>query len=101
MEQSLSLDFVINTWELMDYLDDDSDDNSKPRSLAFHHGVSNKPSSCRSTNFDGFAKNLFNSFESSLKSSSEVVVKENQSPSDYSKSWQGLQRRPLLKVGIG
>ncbi|KAI4348622.1 hypothetical protein L6164_009326 [Bauhinia variegata] len=88
-EHSLSPDSVINTWELMDGLDDDSEDISET-----HSKVSSKPSSCRYTIFDGSAKKLLDSFESPK---SQGVVKENSSPSSAKKPlWQHLSEEALL-----
>ncbi|KAI4300868.1 hypothetical protein L6164_034196 [Bauhinia variegata] len=88
-EQSLSPDSVINTWELMDGLDDDSGDIFKP-----YLKVSSKPSSCRYTAFDGSSKKLLDSFES-LKSLE--IVEENPSPPTARKPlWQHLSEEALL-----
>lgn len=98
-EQSLSPDSVINTWELMDGLDDeeDSHDTQKPQ-VSIFDGVSNKPSSCRYTTFDGSArKKLLDSFES-LKASETVMEKENSCSSMLTKKplWQHLSEEALL-----
>ncbi|XP_054780342.1 uncharacterized protein At3g28850 [Prosopis cineraria] len=99
-EQSLSPDSVINTWELMDGLnDDDCDDTAKPQASIFHRPVctTDKPSSCRYTTFDGSARKvLLESFEAQKYSSSEVVTK-NSSPSSAKKPlWQYLSEEALL-----
>ncbi|KAJ7972142.1 Glutaredoxin family protein [Quillaja saponaria] len=97
-EHSLSPDSVINTWELMDGLDDfdfGSDDPAKPKSSIFDHavGIPNKSSSCRYTTFDGSAKKLHDSFDS-LKSS-EIAVED--SPFSSKKPlWQHLSEEYLL-----
>ncbi|KAK4281953.1 hypothetical protein QN277_013391 [Acacia crassicarpa] len=100
-EQSLSPDSVINTWELMEGLNDDDYDNAtKPQVSIFHRPVcvSNKLSSCRYTTFDGPAKKvLLESFEVPLKYSSSQVVTENSSPSSAKKPlWQHLSEEALL-----
>ena len=66
-EHSLSPDSVINTWELMDGLDEEQEQeqeiaNAKKLPYA---SILDKPSSCRYTAFDGSArKKLLDSFES-------------------------------------
>ncbi|KAF7819114.1 glutaredoxin family protein [Senna tora] len=100
-EHSLSPDSVINTWELMDGLNDDDDEpndntTTKPPQASIFDppvGVSKKPSSCRYTMFDGSAKKtLLDSFEA-LKSCSEIS-----SPSLLKKKplWQHLSEEALL-----
>ncbi|XP_028789759.1 uncharacterized protein At5g39865-like [Neltuma alba] len=99
-EQSLSPDSVINTWELMDGInDDDCHDATKPQASIFHRPVCvpKKPSSCRYTAFDGSAKKVpLESFEP-LKCSSSKEVVENSSPSSVKKPlWQYLSEEALL-----
>ncbi|KAK2400520.1 glutaredoxin family protein [Trifolium repens] len=76
IEQSLSPDSVINTWELMDGLndDDDCDENSN-----FDNSIdsSMKPSLCREKAFDG--------------SFSETLMENNKKP-----LWQHLSEEALL-----
>ncbi|KAJ7942473.1 Glutaredoxin family protein [Quillaja saponaria] len=97
-EHSLSPDSVINTWELMDGLDDfdfDSDDPAKFNSSIFHRpvGISNKPSSFRYATFDGSAKKLLDSFES--PKSSEMAM-EDSPPLSKKPLWQHLSEECLL-----
>ncbi|GAU24198.1 hypothetical protein TSUD_23350 [Trifolium subterraneum] len=74
LEQSLSPDSVINTWELMDGLNDDGDENSD-----FDNPIdsSMKPSSCKEKSFDG--------------SFLETLMENNKKP-----LWQHLSEEALL-----
>ncbi|KAG6690938.1 hypothetical protein I3842_10G038300 [Carya illinoinensis] len=93
-EQSLSPDSVINTWELMDGLDDFDADSDKPVSSIFDRPVAipNKPSSYQFTGCDGSQKKLLDLFES-VKSSD--VVSGN-SPHATKPLWQHLSEEALL-----
>lgn len=103
-EHSLSPDSVINTWELMDGLDDldsDFDGSSKlPNSSIFDRPARfpNKPSSCRYTSFDGSPKKRFGSFGSAK--SLETLVEESSPLSSSSSTikplWQHLSEESLL-----
>ncbi|KAM6547996.1 hypothetical protein CsatB_019672 [Cannabis sativa] len=105
----LSPDSVINTWELMHGLDEDSVFNSAnlDRPIKFQ----TKPSSCRYTNFDGSGKKRINSFESTrysetTTSSSSTTTTTTTSSSSSSASslsssitkplWQHLSEENLL-----
>ncbi|XP_062112022.1 uncharacterized protein At3g28850 [Humulus lupulus] len=91
----LSPDSVINTWELMHGLDDDSAFNSASldRPIKFQ----TKPSSCRYTNFDGSAKKRVNSFESSRYSETTTTSSSSSSSSSITKPlWQHLSEENLL-----
>ncbi|KAJ1404186.1 Thioredoxin-like superfamily [Sesbania bispinosa] len=101
-EQSLSPDSVINTWELMDGLDEDySHNTTKPHSSSIFDNpkgiISGKHTSCRYTMFDGSArKKLLDSFES-LRASETVMEKPSSSPSLAKKPlWQHLSEEALL-----
>ncbi|KAL2320682.1 hypothetical protein Fmac_029651 [Flemingia macrophylla] len=101
-EQSLSPDSVINTWELMDGLNEEEEEQQKQHSLHTSKppltSILDKPSSCRYTAFDGSArKKLLDSFES-LKTSQ--MEKENscftESTSTKKPLWQHLSEEALL-----
>ncbi|XP_008240798.1 PREDICTED: uncharacterized protein At3g28850 [Prunus mume] len=102
---SSSPDSVINTWELMDGLND-SDFHShfseeQPISSIFDHtiGFSNKASSRRYSSFDGSVKKPFDSFKS-VRSS--VIKAEDSMPTSSSSSssskplWKHLSEESLL-----
>lgn len=98
-EQTLSPDSVINTWELMDGLDEHEDfSHNVHKALIFDNPVSfsDKHSSCRYTAFDGSAKkNLLDSFES--MKASEAVMEEKSSKSLVKKPlWKHLSEEALL-----
>ncbi|XP_004493419.1 uncharacterized protein At5g39865 [Cicer arietinum] len=100
-EQSLSPDSVINTWELMHDLDEDSSHDiiAKAHKVSIFDnplGFSDKHSSCRYTTFDGSAKkNLLDSFE--LLKASETVIEKNASELFVKKPlWQHLSEEALL-----
>ncbi|MCH98800.1 hypothetical protein A2U01_0019807, partial [Trifolium medium] len=78
VEQSLSPDSVINTWELMDGLNDDDDDDCDENSN-FDNSIdsSMKPSSCKEISFDD--------------SFSETMMENNKKP-----LWQHLSEEALL-----
>ncbi|XP_027352469.1 uncharacterized protein At5g39865 [Abrus precatorius] len=103
-EQSLSPDSVINTWELMDGLDEEEEEEDSRHDTAkpLHTSIIDKPTSCRYTAFDGSArKKLLDSFES-LKASQATM--ENSSSFSCSSSplltkkplWQHLSEEALL-----
>lgn len=73
-EDSLSPDSVINTWELMDGLDEADFDPSRKSNSSFNFDrpleFGAKPSSCRFTTFDGSVRKLYDSFEPVEKDSS-------------------------------
>ncbi|KAF3442513.1 hypothetical protein FNV43_RR16429 [Rhamnella rubrinervis] len=104
-EHSLSPDSVINTWELMDGLDDldlDCDGSSKTTNSSIFDCSTrfpNKPSSCRYTSFDAPTKKRFCSFGS--EKSSEKIVEDSSPLSSSSSStikplWQHLSEESLL-----
>ncbi|KAK7286700.1 hypothetical protein RJT34_21888 [Clitoria ternatea] len=115
-EHSLSPDSVINTWELMDGLDEEEQEEEKVKEKKVSHfvntvkpplhtSISDKPSSCRYTAFDGSArKKLFDSFESMKKASQESMensLSHSLSPSPSSlltkkPLWQHLSEEALL-----
>ena len=95
LEHSLSPDSVINTWELMDGLDEEEERQEgipKPP----YTSILDKPSSCRYTAFDGSArKKLLDSFES-LKTS-QTATENSSSPASTKKPlWQHLSEEALL-----
>ncbi|KAB1222237.1 hypothetical protein CJ030_MR2G023475 [Morella rubra] len=93
-EDSLSPDSVINTWELMDGLDDFESDSGKPSSSIFDRPIfiPNKLSSCRYTGCDRSVKKLFDLFES-VKNTE--IISEN--PFHSTKPlWQHLSEEALL-----
>lgn len=91
-EHALSPDSVINTWELMDGLDEDSHETSAKLQPFI---ISEKPSSCRYTMFDGSAKRrLLDTFES-LKAS-ETTMEEKSSSPTKKPLWQHLSEEALL-----
>ena len=93
-EQSLSPDSVINTWELMDGLDDsiDSSSTNLDRPIKFQP----RPISCRYTNSDGSAKKRVNSFESSRYSETSSSSSTTSSSSITKPLWQHLSEESLL-----
>lgn len=106
-EQSLSPDSVINTWELMDGLDEHEDSHHHDSATIVHKpsifdnpmSFSDKHSSCRYTTFDGSAKKkLLDSFE--LLKASETVMEEKKSSSSKKNLkkplWQHLSEEALL-----
>ncbi|PNX78886.1 glutaredoxin family protein [Trifolium pratense] len=101
-EQSLSPDSVINTWELMDGLDEHEHEHedSHHKASIFNNPMSfsDKHSSCRYTTFDGSAKkNLLDSFES-LRASEAVMEEKTCSSKKLVKKplWQHLSEEALL-----
>ncbi|TKY62686.1 electron carrier [Spatholobus suberectus] len=92
-EHSLSPDSVINTWELMDGLDDEEEEIAKPPYTC----ILDKPSSCRYTVFDGSArKKLLDSFES-MKTSQTATENSSSFPASTKKPlWQHLSEEALL-----
>ncbi|KAK2416737.1 hypothetical protein P8452_61500 [Trifolium repens] len=99
-EQSLSPDSVINTWELMDGLDEHEHEDSHHKASIFNNPMSfsDKHSSCRYTTFDGSAKkNLLDSFES-LKASEAIMEEKTCSSKKLVKKplWQHLSEEALL-----
>ncbi|PON83213.1 Thioredoxin-like fold containing protein [Trema orientale] len=100
-KESVSPDSVINTWELMDGLDDNFDFSSA--NLDRPIGFRARPSSCRYTDFDGSAKKRVNSFESSRysetiheDSSSSSTATTTSSTSITKPLWQHLSEESLL-----
>ncbi|KAL5546541.1 hypothetical protein UlMin_006228 [Ulmus minor] len=90
-ELSLSPDSVINTWELMDGLDDfDLNPSIYDRPISFP----TQPSSCRYTCFDGSTKKRLNSFE--LVKRSESLIEDSSSSSGTKPLWQHLSEESLL-----
>ncbi|QCD97019.1 uncharacterized protein At5g39865-like [Vigna unguiculata] len=98
LEHSLSPDSVINTWELMDGLDEEEEQQERQEGIAKppYTSTLDKPSSCRYTAFDGSArKKLLDSFES-LKTS-QTVTENSCSPASTKKPlWQHLSEEALL-----
>ncbi|KAG2687300.1 hypothetical protein I3760_09G045100 [Carya illinoinensis] len=93
-EHSLSPDSVINTWELMNGLDDFDSDTEKPIASIFDRPIvtPNKPSSRRYSDCDGSVKKRFDLFES-VKNSK--ISSGNQSHSTKP-LWQHLYEEALL-----
>ncbi|KAI3423439.1 uncharacterized protein J3R85_010929 [Psidium guajava] len=90
--ESLSPDSVINTWELMDGLDDSDfvSENPSGKLRCSEYGFATKPSSCRYTSFDGSITNV-RDFPAKL---SEVLTI---SPSSETKPlWKHLSEEALL-----
>ncbi|BAT85147.1 hypothetical protein VIGAN_04264900 [Vigna angularis var. angularis] len=96
IEHSLSPDSVINTWELMDGLDEEEEERQEGVMKPPNTSTLDKPSSCRYTTFDGSArKKLLDSFES-LKTS-QTVTENSSSPASTKKPlWQHLSEEALL-----
>ncbi|XP_030449604.1 uncharacterized protein At3g28850-like [Syzygium oleosum] len=94
-KESLSPDSVINTWELMDGLDD-SDFVSGNPSGKLHssdYGFATTPSSCRYTSFDGRVRNVRDSSSFPVKLSEMLAI----SPSSETKPlWKHLSEEALL-----
>ncbi|MED6172297.1 hypothetical protein PIB30_048786 [Stylosanthes scabra] len=101
-QSSLSPDSVINTWELMQDLDEEAKEQEQEDLNHFiaTSGVSQKASSsCRYTAFDGSArKKLLDSFESlkEATSSSEKLNMESENLSLKKPLWQHLSEEALL-----
>lgn len=108
-ERSLSPDSVINTWELMDGLNEEEDEQHHQQQQQQQHSlhktkpplnspILDKPSSCRYTAFDGSArKKLLDSFE--LMKTSQTAMENSNSPSPASTKkplWQHLSEEALL-----
>ena len=102
-EHSLSPDSVINTWELMDGLDEEQEQEIANAKKLPYASILDKPSSCRYTAFDGSArKKLLDSFES-MKTSQTAMEKDLNSSSSTSPApttkkplWQHLSEEALL-----
>lgn len=89
-DDSQSPDSVINTWELMDGLDDADFDSSRKSNSSFNFvrplEFGAKPSSCRFTTFDGYVRKMHDSFEPMKKD-----------PSSQTKPlWKHLSEEALL-----
>ncbi|KAK7396184.1 hypothetical protein VNO78_17004 [Psophocarpus tetragonolobus] len=96
-EHSLSPDSVINTWELMDGLDEEEEqDTIRTSKPPLTSSILDKPSSCRYTAFDGSArKKLLDSFES--MKTSQTAMQNSSSPASTKKPlWQHLSEEALL-----
>ncbi|KAL3751479.1 hypothetical protein ACJRO7_012328 [Eucalyptus globulus] len=93
--KSLSPDSVINTWELMDGLDE-SDFGSENPSGKLHssnNGFATKPSSCRYTSFDGSVRNVRDSPSFPVKLSEMLAISP---PSETKPLWKHLSEEALL-----
>ncbi|KAJ9181017.1 hypothetical protein P3X46_009193 [Hevea brasiliensis] len=96
--ESFSPDSVINTWELMDGLDDDLDfemgDSLKPKSSFSDHAIlfSSKSSSFQHLGFDDSVKKLHDSFNS--MKSEEIALQNSFSPSKP--LWKHLSEESFL-----
>ena len=90
-QHSLSPVSVINTWELMDGLEDDCE---LPSSSIFDRPtvIQKRPSSCRYPNSDGSVPKLFDLIESTKKS--ELLSQK--SSSSVKPLWQHLSEEALL-----
>ncbi|KAF8039190.1 hypothetical protein BT93_B1673 [Corymbia citriodora subsp. variegata] len=94
-QESLSPDSVINTWELMDGLDD-SDfayENPSGKLHSSNYGFATKPSSCRYTSFDGSIRNVRDSPSFPVKLSEMLAISP---PSETKPLWKHLSEEALL-----
>ncbi|EEF33225.1 electron transporter, putative [Ricinus communis] len=89
---SFSPDSVINTWELMDGLDDDLDFQNPKKPPLSDHQVNSKSSSFQHLGFDDSVKKV----EDSVKSEEESIVVEKSFSSLSKPLWKHLSEESLL-----